>query len=299
MQQGNTIFDLKGQARRLRTALAEQQMNVTHAAALNLIARAQGARNWEALEASLTEKHEAEQTSLQAAQLSAAQQAQSTDQWLDWLEAALRMRDVFEDDLDELVHDCLAPEEASRVNNDGLRSQVKALLTWHHEPHVRDPRRSLVEQLENVIDGLELPMPESTKGNERFGFAISARISVCAGSRFEREIKLDCLEWFACHDYEAVSRLVVDGLHNSSLSDEVALWLAEHSLDSQVRAQLQDLLGYMRSVVNSDTRPVSDIVGVTVDIDQAGVAAFMDSQMAAGAEFSQEALDELGLQQPR
>lgn len=296
MQQGNTIFDLKGQARRLRTALAEQHMDVTHAAALNLIARAQGARNWEALEAALTEKHETEQASLQAAQLSAAQ---SADQWLDWLEAALRMRDVFEDDLDDLVHDCLAPEEASRVNNDGLRSQVKALLTWHHEPHVRDPRRSLVEQLENVIDGLELPMPESTKGGERFGFAIGARVSVCAGSRFERELKLDCLEWFACHAPEDVSRLVVDGLHNSSLSDEVALWLSEHSLDSQVRAQLQDLLGYMRSVHSSDDRRLSDVVGLTVDIDEAGVAAFLDSQIAAGVEFSQDALDQLGLKQPR
>lgn len=283
MQQGTTIFDLKGQARRLRTALAEQQMPVTHVAALNLIARAQGERNWEALEASLP----------------AAHQAESDEQWLNWLEAALRMRNVTEEDLDDLVHDCLAPDEASRVNNEGLLAQVEALLTWHTEPHVLDPRRALVEQLENVVDDLELPLPESSKGNERFGFAVYARVNVCSGSRFERELRLDCLEWFANHSPAEVSRLVEDGLHNSSLSDEVALWLEERSLDPQTKTQLRDLLGNMRSAVKSDNRPVTDVVGVTVDIDEASVVAFMDSQMDAGVRFSDAALEKLAMRAPR
>lgn len=284
MQQGNTVFDLKGQARRLRTALAELQMPVTHVVALNLVARAHGERNWEVLEAALS-----------AANQVADNKAQSNEQWLHWLDAALRMRDVTEVDLDDMVHDCLAPEEASQVNNNGLYAQLEALLAWHTEPHVSNPRRELVRHLEDVIEDLELPMPESGKGNERFGFAVPAHISVCSGSALERSMRVDALEWFANHPSETVSRLVVDGLCNSSMSDEVALWLEEHSLDSTMRQQLQEMLQYMRTVIKADKRPTSDIVGVTVSIDETAVAAFMDAQMQSGVEFSDEALEELGM----
>ncbi len=293
MQQGNTVFELKGEARRLRDALAEMKLDVTHTAALNLLARAKGSRNWETLEAELAAKHQREV----AAQVQAKSQAESDKHWLQWLEAALRMRDVTEVDLDDMVHDIMGEDEASDVNNNGLSSQLEAMLEWHSDPDSRttNPRRDLVHHLEDVISDLELPLPETKTANERFGFGMNMEVSVCSGSPFEKAMKFDALEWFATHSVKEISALVRDGLRNSEASDQVVLWLAEHSLDEGVRSQLGELLSYMQSICAANDGPTSDVVGLTVALDPASVVAYVDALRGSGVHFDEDVRDELGM----
>ena len=287
MEQENTVFGLKAQARRLRTALAEMKVPVTHAVALGLIARAQGSRNWEALEAGLS----TDAVTSSAAQAVQAAEAQQTDQWLNWLDAALRCYGRTEEDLDELVHDALAPRQASDTNNAGMLEQLQALLTWHTRavgPVGADKaRKDLVSQLEEEFQH-GLPLPESTANQPA---VVGMRVSICAGSRFEAEEHFDALEWFANQSADEVSRLIADGLHNSSLSDEVALWFEEHSVNAAAKQRLQSLLARMRLACDAE----QEVVGVTVDIDEDHVRAYVKAQRECGVQFSDEALGLLGI----
>jgi hypothetical protein len=262
MQQGNTVFDLKGDARRLRTALAEMKLPVTHTDALNLIARSRGERNWETLEASLTAQAKAAQEAVAATDTAEADR----ERWLNWLEAALRMQGFSEEDLDELVHEAMADDEAASVNNQGMFEQLSALLTWHDTPAGRypNPRFNLVDQLAKV-HGI------------KFDMAIPARVSICAGSTLEKATQVDCLEWFANQDIKTIVQLLEDGLENSSMSDEVVLWLEEHTTNDLLRIELKALLHLMRAVCDADKAPTSNVVGLTVQIEGNAVREYLEA----------------------
>ncbi|MNR71776.1 hypothetical protein D3C71_24540 [compost metagenome] len=261
--QGHNIFELKGQARRLKAALAQMSVPVTvsHSCALALIARVHNVRNWEALEASLKEAGDA----------ASAAAASLRRNWLCWLEAMLRMQQVNEEQLDDLVHDALAPEEASSINNQGVFSQLEALLA-HAEgaPGTSsNPRVAVLDMLRGQLPNLRLPLPELERSPLRT--FIPMKVSVCAGSPYQDWRVMDGLEWFAAMPVDTVRELVAAGLHNNDRSDDVALWLHEHSQDMTVRMVLSDLLAHCEHTQTHSP----EVVGLTVEIEKRAVMEFM------------------------
>jgi hypothetical protein len=287
MQQDLT-FELKGQARRLRTALQEMSVPVTHVVALNLIARAQGQKNWETLEAAL----KANPGELPAPSTAVLAVEETHQQWMNWLEAALLSQGYDELDLDDIIHDMLSPKEASSLNNQGLSAQLQALYDWHLEGNEQDPakvRCLVVEHLERENGNLELPIPQSMRSQGMPDPAIPAIVSVLAGSPLEQSLEIDCLEWFANQDAAAIDALLLDGLRNTSCSDDVALWLEENSLNEKQRESLQRMLDNMRQVLSADTKPVSNLVGVTVSIDEDAAFEYLRTCVGRGLQLSAEA----------
>lgn len=253
--QGQDQHAFKGQARRLRTALAELQLTVTHAAALNLIARAQGEKTWEALAAML------------AGAAPAAQAADDAEhRFLVWLEAALRMQGYREEKFDETLYELCGDEEASRINNQGVYAQLQALLA-HQEKYrskqFSGPQEALLWDLSvNAARGADLPQLEGDL-SKHYVF-VPMRVSVCEGSSFERTVQVDALEWLCAIPGAQAQALAVAGLRNTEQSDEAAIWLAKNSVNPWVRLYLEALLAHCRSsqVLNHS------VVGVTVDIDE-------------------------------
>lgn len=270
------LSDLKGQARRLRTALTELQVELPHTAVLNLVARMQGDRHWEALSARLA----AIATDMPGTE---TPDTGADDRWLGWLEACLRLEGFEESDLDEMVYD--VRDSAQQINNDGMSAQLEALLEAHAGPNAADPaaaRAALVHSLCDELQ-LQLPMPGAVNIRRRDVPFIRTRVSVCAGSPLERALDIDSLEWFGQATDEQICALARDGLCNTETSDHVVLWLAEHSQDPELKDQLGQLLQYMRSVHETHGHePVSDVVGLTVSIDEDAFSDFTDCYRAIG-----------------
>lgn len=265
--QGHNEFELKGQARRLKTALAEMQIPVTHSAALNLIARIHNERNWEALEASLQDSKTLPGTD-------------GRENWLRWLEAMLRMQDIDEEYLDDLVYDVMAAEEASSVNNQGVFSQLDALLRYEEEGYrpAPNPRLVVLEKLQREFPLLFLPLPEATTARRKDFIPMS--VSVCAGSPQEQEFHFDALEWYAAASTDDVQRLSKAGLHSTDASDQVALWLLKNSQDKNVRLRLEAMMAHCKG--QQELNP--SLVGLTVIIEEEAVDAFLQAmQMTASS----------------
>lgn len=281
--QGTTEFELKAQARRLREALTERGIKVSHTESLNLIARSHAERNWEALQARV-----AREVAPQAEKPSRTER----ELWLARVEAVLRMEGFGEADLDEGVHRLLGDQEASSVNNQGMRAQLEVMLASHekpgNEPHVCGPRAALVDELEQYLEA-SLPLPHSTsKRNSKR--AIDMEISICAGTQDAISMHFDALEWFVQASDADISRLVEDGLSDSESADDVALWFEKHSQDHESRKLVESLLVRMRWV-HANKNPGA--VGLTVSIDEEAVAQFVRTQPQARHRFSQGCLKKL------
>jgi hypothetical protein len=160
MNANTTLYALKGQAQRLQKGLAALKQDISHTQALDLVAQMQGKRNWKELTGL------AQSDRSQKAQQEAEQAA-----WLKRLFYVLKMAGIDDEDLDDLVLDVLSPEEASSVNNQGMSSQLLALLEAE-----RFNRKALVSHLEEQLDE-RISMPEGT-GTEP---VIGASLMICYG----------------------------------------------------------------------------------------------------------------------
>lgn len=231
-----SVFNLKGQARRLAGGLADLGMTVSHSQSLDLVARMQGKRSWKELQG-------------------LAQAAPDPSGWLRHLMFALRMSGRDEQSLDELVHEALGGEAAASVNNQGMAEQLAVLLE-HHE----GDRQSLVGALQAEL-GAPLAVPE---GADNAPPALRATVSMCAGFPEETTLVFDALEWALQASPRELATVEDDGLGNSSATDEVALWVAEHGTDARMKARVAGLLAAMRTVC--ELKP--DRTGITVHIDK-------------------------------
>lgn len=156
------LFQAKGEARRLREALADMHRDISHSDALKVIARIKGHRNWEEFEGVLAAKQHAAcvaPSSLSAAteEASAAKSDEKTQicLWLAKVEAAVRSRGFSCSDLDDLAYDSHGSEEASAINNAGMAAQLDARLQWHlNAPSVNlaMAMRKTLEDLSTLLD---------------------------------------------------------------------------------------------------------------------------------------------------
>lgn len=131
------------------------------------------------------------------------------------LEWHLRCQGLSETDLDDLVHDRLAPENASAVNNEGMGMQLFTLMRTGGEFIY------LLQLLERELQGYA------------YGdFAVRARIT-CEGVA---HVKFDALPWLVNASYDDLRALAASGspeFRSAGLglfdkAGEIALWCKDH-----------------------------------------------------------------------
>lgn len=242
MNADTTIYTLKGHAQRLQKSLAAINHAVSRSQALDLVAQMHGKRNWKEL------------TGLaQADQSRKVQQEAEQSAWLTRLFYVLKMAAINEEDLDDLVHDVLSPEEASSVNNQGMIDQLTALL----EADCFD-RKALVSRLEQQFDK-RISMPEGT-GTDA---VVGASLMICYGFPEEAEHLFDALDWTLQASAEDLAGVVRGNFRNCDATDEIGLWMEQHAPSLEERTKVHKLLEVMRTIVES--KP--DRTGITLDVD--------------------------------
>jgi len=242
MNADTTIYALKGQAQRLQKGLAAINRAISHTQALDLVAQMQGKRNWKEL-TGLTQATESRKEQEQVEQAA----------WLSRLFYVLKMAAINEEDLDDMVHDVLSPEEASSVNNQGMHDQLLALLEAQHFD-----RKALVRHLEEQLDK-RISMPGGT-GSES---VIAASLRTCYGFPEEAEHEFDALDWALQASAEDLAAVVRGNYRNCDATDEIGLWMEQHAPNLEERAKIHKLLEVMRAIV--ENKP--DRTGITLDVD--------------------------------
>lgn len=244
----NTLseFELKAQARRLRTALSDKGCPVSHTEALDLVARVHGRRNWKEL------------VGLKAAGTARAPAA--VDESVEFLARHLQCAGFSECDLDDLVHDTLAPSEASSVNNQGMSAQLQALL------QACGSFDALLAHLRQSLDSFSYEKP-----------AIYARAwgpdSPC--------VEFDALPWFMAASAEQIQALFNNasrGLGNCDVGDLVF----EHCLNTgrtKARNDSRALQGLQVDIARAQAVDPTKL-GVTVDISRSDAQAFVETAYA-------------------
>lgn len=250
MNAENTLYTLKGQAKRLQKGLTAIGKSISHTQALDLVAQLQGKRDWKEL-SGLT----------QAEQARGATKAADTAAWLDRLFYVLQLAEVSEEDLDDLLHDVLASDEASWVNNQGMAHQLAVLL----EEYDFD-RAVLVARLESTLEQ-SLSMPEGTGTAP----ALPAAMSICAGFPEEAACHFDALDWALQATAEDLAAVIHGRYRNCDATDDIGLWMEKHAATAGKRTEIQELLAAMRAIV----RIKPDRPGITVDVDKDTFAKFV------------------------
>jgi hypothetical protein len=272
MNAENTLYTLKGQAQRLQNGLAAIGKPITRAQALDLVAQMQGKRDWKEL--SGLEK---------AGQAREAKKAVDQSAWLERLFYVLRLAEFSEEDLDDLLHDVLASDEASWVNNQGMAHQLAVLL----EEYDFD-RAALVARLESALEQ-PLSMPEGT-GTE---LVIPASMSICAGFPEEAGCQFDALEWALQASADDLAAVVRGRYRNCDATDDIGLWMESHAADASMRTEVQELLAAMRAIV----RIKPDRPGITVHVDEDTFAEFVSLRRHFdGYPFDESVLGQLGIE---
>jgi hypothetical protein len=242
MNADTTIYALKGQAQRLQKGLAAINRAISHTQALDLIAQMQGKRNWKEL------------TGLaQADQSSNVQQQAEHVAWLSRLFYVLKMAAINEEDLDDMVHDVLGPEEASSVNNQGMHDQLLALFEAQHFD-----RKALVRHLEEQLDK-RISMPEGSGTDS----VIAGSLMTCYGFPEEAEHLFDALDWALQASADDLAAVVRGDYRNCDATDEIGLWMEQQAPNLDERAKIHKLLEVMRTIV--ENKP--DRTGITLEVD--------------------------------
>lgn len=287
--QDTTVFEMKGNARRLRAALAEMNLPVTHTDALNLVARERGFRNWERFESLNSEgpvlkvlveesprvgTAEAWLRRLEEAMLMAASTGAELARWFSSRVSAERLRDILNRSLFEQLQEMWLVSSKGRDLSDD--EQMYAL------------RRLMIREIEEEAGRLKgtspdiLLHPQSERAVQLGAMAVPASVSVMAGSSLERAITIDLMEWFTEHSLDEIELLLGEGLANTNASDDVALWLVSNGTDQREIQPLRDLLAYMEAAHAAEDQAVSRLVGITVEIDSLQVDSYVHMRRLRG-----------------
>lgn len=271
MQEQFDLYALKGQAQRLRSGLEALGKPVSQSQALDLVAHMQGKRNWKEL-SGLTK----------AAELVTMQQVTNNQTWLERLFFVLRLNGLGYEDFDELVHEVIGGEQASRVNNQGLSTQLEALFEAFDFN-----RKDLVAYLEEQLER-ELPMPEGTATKA----VIPASLMTCYGFPEEAEHEFDAFDWALQASASDLARVVQGNYRNCDATDEIGLWMATSAPNLEERKRVHDLLEGMRAIIN--IKP--DRTGITLDVDADSFSMFVWLRHYYYAYvFEDSLLDQLGI----
>ncbi len=256
-----TVFELKAQARRLSDLFSAQGIALTHSQALDSLARIHGQRDWREL-SGLLGRGQAQPLVLCSAVAKAAPagcESSQEEDLLEFIEWHLRCNGFVEEDLDDLVHDVLAPDEASSVNNQGIADQLSAL----HEAYGSFDQ--LLALLRRELDGFDF---------ERPAVQAWARTAEVPSASF------DALPWLLQASSEQLRTLIRTSrglsyvLGNCDMGDQVAEWSREHGRIHSANDR-RDLEAFFEALrLRNLHKP--ELLGVTVEISRSDFQAFLE-----------------------
>ncbi len=251
-------YELKAQARRLSKGLTALDRPVTHSQALDLIGLVHGKRDWKELVGLLKTQ-------------AAAATANTNEEFLQFLEYALRCKGLDEFDIDEMVHEVTAPDVASSINNQGLYDQLQHLLEAYGS------RDALLEQMHKEVRSFTFvePVVRATA----WGHNIPA-------------VEFDALPWLMQADGDELRALLQTSrsgqVGNCDVGDGVALWSQDHGRDFH-RKDRQELKALFERI-HHQAQALPDVLGVTVNIDAEQLEAFLEERLAHEPEVLRELL---------
>lgn len=176
------------------------------------------------------------------------------------LELVLRKQGFEEADLDELVHDTLAPEQAAWTNNQGLYEQLLVLK------QAEGSTERLTGLLQRTLEDFDARAPAV------FARAFSADVET---------VDFDALPWLLQADESTLGRLVADSrgaLGNCDLGDEVVLWSEKHGRHHPGTGGRDDrtaLRAFLKAL-RMRARLKPELAGVTLNIEVSDMLRFVE-----------------------
>lgn len=221
------------------------------------------------------------------------------ERWVRWARAFVLMRTEESPDDEQLLSAITGTRQPLDAQ---LRTLLESKLAAAGADFMKAHASALacLQQYDSNLWTPRSPIADGGNAAATMEFEIPLHVRVCGGSRFERNLDIDALEWLANAGDASLPALISEAVdseragRSSDMLEQAVLDLAKDSFQPDLRVGLQELLAYMRSVHGS--KEGAGTLGLSVRLpDLNSITRFVAADPHLCARLPGETLESLGI----